>query len=139
MRVEAAEAALALCGVAGLGAQPAGMLSTGQRRLVELARALAGEFTLFLLDEPSSGLDPISSAELDALIRFLSADFGITFVVVTHELQSTYAIADRCILLDARTRTIIAEGTPADLRDRSDNPTVRRFFRRERDPQGEAS
>ena len=114
-------------------------ISGGMKKRAAIARAMALDPVILFLDEPSSGLDPISSAELDALIRFLSADFGITFVVVTHELQSTYAIADRCILLDARTRTIIAEGTPADLRDHSDDPTVRRFFRREREPQGEPS
>ncbi|BDG01524.1 ABC transporter ATP-binding protein [Anaeromyxobacter oryzae] len=111
-------------------------VSGGMKKRAAIARAMALDPFLLFLDEPSSGLDPITSAGLDALIRFLSMDFGITFVVVTHELQSTYAIADRCVLLDARTKTIIAEGKPADLRDHSEDPTVRRFFRREADPQG---
>jgi phospholipid/cholesterol/gamma-HCH transport system ATP-binding protein len=114
-------------------------ISGGMTKRAAIARAMALDPFILFLDEPSSGLDPITSAGLDALIRFLSADFGITFVVVTHELQSTYAIADRCILLDARTRTIIAEGKPAELRDHSENPTVRRFFRREGEPRDGAS
>jgi phospholipid/cholesterol/gamma-HCH transport system ATP-binding protein len=86
------------------------------------------------LDEPSAGLDPITSAGLDRTIRELSKGLGITFVVVTHELQSIYAIADRCVMLDARTKTMIAEGRPADLRDHSENPYVRQFFLRQADP-----
>jgi phospholipid/cholesterol/gamma-HCH transport system ATP-binding protein len=94
---------------------------------------------ILFLDEPSAGLDPITSAGLDALIRELAGNLGITFVVVTHELQSIYAIADRAIMLDAKTRTIIAEGKPAELRDNSDNPWVRQFFLREAEPpQGRA-
>jgi phospholipid/cholesterol/gamma-HCH transport system ATP-binding protein len=71
---------------------------------------------------------------LDALIRGLSRDLGITFVVVTHELSSIFAIADRLIMLDAKTRGIIAEGGPEELRDHSPNPWVRQFFNREADP-----
>ena len=67
-------------------------------------------------------------------IRGLSRDLGITFVVVTHELQSIYAIADRCVMLDTAAGTQIAEGRPADLRDHSDNPTVRQFFLRQAAP-----
>ena len=116
-----------------------GEISGGQKKRAAIARAMALDPFILFLDEPSSGLDPITSAGLDALIRFLSADFGITFVVVTHELQSTFAIADRCIFLDARTKTLIAEGTPAELRDHAEDPTVRRFFRREADPQSGVS
>ena len=86
---------------------------------------------ILFLDEPSAGLDPITSAGLDALIRELAAKFGITFVIVTHELPSIFAIANRVIMLDARTRTIIAEGDPRALRDHAADPWVRRFFNRE--------
>ena len=99
-----------------------------------IARAMALDPCALFLDEPSAGLDPIASAELDRLVRELSRELGITFVVVTHELESVYAIADRCILLDREARAVIAEGKPADLRDHSRDPRVRRFFRRELEP-----
>ena len=80
---------------------------------------------------PSAGLDPITSAGLDALIKQLARDLGTTFVVVTHELQSILAIGDRCIMLDKAAQGMIAEGDPRKLRDESQNPVVRAFFRRE--------
>jgi phospholipid/cholesterol/gamma-HCH transport system ATP-binding protein len=109
-------------------------LSGGMRKRAAIARALALDPGILFLDEPSAGLDPITSAGLDETIRELSHDFGITFVVVTHELQSIYAIADRCIMLDAERKTIIAEGKPADLRDHSKDPYVRQFFLRQAEP-----
>jgi len=108
-------------------------LSGGMQKRAAIARALALDPGILFLDEPSAGLDPITSAGLDATIRTLSRGLGITFVVVTHELQSIYAIADRCIMLDARTKTAIAEGVPADLRDHSKDPYVRQFFLRQAD------
>ena len=96
-----------------------------------IARAMALDPPILFLDEPSAGLDPITSAGLDALIRQLARDLGTTFVVVTHELQSILAIGDRCIMLDKDAKGMIAEGDPRKLRDDSTNPTVRAFFRRE--------
>jgi phospholipid/cholesterol/gamma-HCH transport system ATP-binding protein len=110
-------------------------LSGGMQKRAGIARAMALDPAILFLDEPSAGLDPITSAGLDRLIRSLSRDFGITCVVVTHELQSIFAIADRCIMVDAHRKTIIAEGKPADLRDHSDDPVVRQFFRRQADPE----
>jgi phospholipid/cholesterol/gamma-HCH transport system ATP-binding protein len=86
---------------------------------------------ILFLDEPSAGLDPITSAELDALIKRLAKNLGVTFVVVTHELPSIFAIADRVIMLDSKRRGIVAEGDPRRLRDESADPWVRQFFNRE--------
>jgi phospholipid/cholesterol/gamma-HCH transport system ATP-binding protein len=109
-------------------------LSGGMQKRAGIARAMSLDPGILFLDEPSAGLDPITSAGLDETIRGLSRGLGITFVVVTHELQSIYAIADRCVMLDARTKTMIAEGKPADLRDHSENPYVRQFFLRQAEP-----
>jgi phospholipid/cholesterol/gamma-HCH transport system ATP-binding protein len=106
-------------------------VSGGMQKRAAIARAMAMDPQILFLDEPSAGLDPVSSAELDALIIRLNRSLGVTFVVVTHELPSIFAIADRVIMLDAQTKAIIAEGPPKELRDRSDIPAVRRFFHRE--------
>jgi phospholipid/cholesterol/gamma-HCH transport system ATP-binding protein len=109
-------------------------LSGGMLKRAAIARAMALDPGILFLDEPSAGLDPITSAGLDQTIRGFSRGLGITFIVVTHELQSIYAIADRCIMLDAKSKTIIAQGTPADLRDHSEDPYVRQFFLRQAEP-----
>lgn len=104
-------------------------LSGGMRKRAAIARALALEPSLLFLDEPSSGLDPITSAEIDHLIQTLARVLDIAVVLVTHELGSIDAIVDRCILLDRDSQRIVAAGTPVELRA-SAIPRVRHFFGR---------
>lgn len=105
-------------------------LSGGMRKRAAIARALALDPKILFLDEPSAGLDPITSAQLDELVLELSRSLGITFVIVTHELPSIFAVADRAIMVDRESKTIIADGRPQDLRDKSEHPIVRQFFNR---------
>lgn len=105
-------------------------ISGGMRKRAAIARALALDPKVLFLDEPSAGLDPITSAQLDQLILDLSRTLGITFVIVTHELPSIFAVADRAIVLDRQRKTIVAVGDPKKLRDESDDPWIRQFFNR---------
>jgi len=121
---------LALVGLSEAAGKMPADLSGGMVKRAAIARAMALDPGILFLDEPSAGLDPLTSAGLDATIRSLSRELGITFVVVTHELQSILAIADRCIMLDAEAATAIAEGDPRLLREQSPDPRVRRFLTR---------
>ncbi|MBV9653718.1 MAG: ATP-binding cassette domain-containing protein [Acetobacteraceae bacterium] len=134
-RVAVARVKLGLVGLADAAALMPSEISGGMAKRAGIARAMALDPPLLFLDEPSAGLDPITSAGLDQLILDLRRDLGATFVIVTHELGSILAIADRCIMLDRHAYGdeggIIAEGDPRRLRDESTNPIVRAFFRRQ--------
>lgn len=108
-------------------------LSGGMKKRAAIARAMALEPSILFLDEPSAGLDPLTSAALDDLILRLRDTRGMTFVVVTHELPSIFKIADRCAMFDRARQAMVALGKPAELRDSSADPFVRRFFNRGRD------
>ncbi|MGG5811338.1 ABC transporter ATP-binding protein [Falsiroseomonas sp. CW058] len=130
-RAEVARAKLGLVGLSEAANRLPSQVSGGMLKRAGIARALALDPPVLFLDEPSAGLDPITSAGLDALIRDLARSLGTTFVVVTHELASILAIGDRCIMLDREAKGMIAEGSPQRLHDESTHPTVRAFFRRE--------
>jgi phospholipid/cholesterol/gamma-HCH transport system ATP-binding protein len=123
---------LALVGMENaLGLQPS-ELSGGMRKRAGLARALALDPDVLFFDEPSAGLDPITSSRLDDLILNLRDGLGATIVIVSHELPSLFAIADDGVFLDAATKTAIAHGAPRALRDTCNVPEVAAFMRRER-------
>jgi phospholipid/cholesterol/gamma-HCH transport system ATP-binding protein len=130
-RAEVARAKLGLVGLSEAAGRLPSEVSGGMLKRAGIARALALDPPILFLDEPSAGLDPVTSAGLDALIQDLARSLGTTFVVVTHELASILAIGDRCIMLDRDAQGVIAEGDPRRLRDESTHPTVRGFFRRE--------
>jgi len=126
---------LNLVGLTGSEEKSPSELSGGMIKRAALARAMALDPDILFLDEPSAGLDPITSAELDQLINQLAKSLGVTFVIVTHELNSIYNIADRVIMLDKDTKGIIATGDPEYLRDNSEIPIVQKFFKRQTDDQ----
>lgn len=103
-------------------------ISGGMKKRAGLARAMALNPKILFFDEPSAGLDPVTAAGLDKLIIDINRLMGTTMVVVTHELQSIFNIAHRIIMLDKKSRGIIAEGDPGYLRDHSQNEYVRDFF-----------
>jgi phospholipid/cholesterol/gamma-HCH transport system ATP-binding protein len=105
-------------------------ISGGMKKRAGLARAMALNPEILFFDEPTTGLDPITSAEIDELIIKVNRSLGTTMVIVTHELPSIFHLAKRVIMLDKTAKGIIAEGNPHYLRDHSGNLTVRNFFNR---------
>ncbi len=127
---EIARLKLALVGLKGFEEYYPSEISGGMCKRAGLARALALDPDILFFDEPSAGLDPISSRNLDQLILQLRDSLGATFVIVTHELQSIFAIGDNSVFLDTNTRTMRAQGNPKDLLKNSTDPYVREFLTR---------
>ena len=121
---------LSLVGLAGFEDFYPSEISGGMRKRAGLARAMALDPEILFFDEPSAGLDPISSRRLDELIIELRDSLGTTVVVVTHELPSLFAIGDNSIFLDPESKTMIAEGNPLKILNETDNPKVREFLTR---------
>jgi phospholipid/cholesterol/gamma-HCH transport system ATP-binding protein len=129
-RTETARSKLALVGLEeSMDLYPA-ELSGGMKKRAGLARALALDPKLLFFDEPSSGLDPITSAALDRLLLRLRDSLGTTMVIVSHELASTFSIADEMIMLDGDSMSILAQGDPQTLRDSCEIEIVREFLNR---------
>lgn len=127
---EVASLKLALVGLAGFEDYYPSEISGGMKKRAGLARAMALDPEILFFDEPSAGLDPISSRLLDDLILELRDSLGSTIVVVTHELASIFAIGNNSVFLDAETKTMIAAGHPKMLLEECTNPTVRAFLTR---------
>jgi phospholipid/cholesterol/gamma-HCH transport system ATP-binding protein len=125
---------LALVGLAGYEGYYPSEISGGMVKRASIARAMALDPEVLFLDEPSAGLDPITSRLLDDLILQLRDSLGTTTVIVTHELASIFAVADNAVFLDVATRTLGAIGNPNELRDHSENPRVRQFLNRLANP-----
>ena len=125
-----AEYKLALVGLAGYGDYYPSEISGGMRKRVGVARAMALDPETLFFDEPSAGLDPLSARRLDELILELRDSLGTTMVVITHELDSIFTIADDAVFLDAETKTMLATGNPRELREHSPIAQVRAFLNR---------
>ncbi len=117
-------------GLGGFDAFMPAEISGGMKKRAALARAMALDPAILCFDEPSSGLDPVTSAALDKLIIELNRALGATMIVVTHDLASILTISDRIIMLDRSAKGIIAEGTPDELKNMKDNEAVYNFFNR---------
>jgi phospholipid/cholesterol/gamma-HCH transport system ATP-binding protein len=127
---EVASLKLALVGLAGFEEFYPSEISGGMQKRAALARAIALDPEILFFDEPSAGLDPISSRRLDELILELRDSLGATVVVVTHELASIFTIANNSVFLDAETKTMTATGDPNVLRSDAPDATVRAFLNR---------
>ena len=105
-------------------------LSGGMKKRAGLARAMAMDPTILFFDEPNTGLDPVTSAELDVTVKAINRGMGTTMVIVSHDLASIMSVAHRVIMIDKSQKGIIAEGDPLDLKENSKDPKVVSFFNR---------
>lgn len=121
---------LSLVGLTGFEDYFPSEISGGMQKRAGLARAMALDPEILFFDEPSAGLDPISSRRLDELILQLRESLGTTIVIVSHELASIFTVGDNAIFLDPDSKTIIARGAPRQLRDSTEDPRVRNFLTR---------
>lgn len=121
---------LALVGLKGFEGYYPSEISGGMQRRAGLARAMALDPEILFFDEPSAGLDPISSRLLDDLILELRDSLGATIVIVTHELASIFSVGNNSIFLDAESKTMIASGDPKTLLTETEDPRVKRFLTR---------
>ncbi len=127
---ELASLKLSLVGLAGFDDFYPSEISGGMKKRAGLARALALDPEIVYFDEPSAGLDPISSRNLDDLIIEINRSLGTTIVVVTHELASIFAIGTNSIFLDSMTKSILAKGNPHDILKNPPNREVWEFLTR---------
>lgn len=130
-REEVARAKLGLVDLASAAAKMPSELSGGMQKRAAIARALALDAPIIFLDEPSAGLDPMTSADLDSLIQTLNETLGVTFVIISHELASIFAIAHRFAMIDGKRGGLVEVGDPRVMRDSSSDPLVRKFLNRQ--------
>lgn len=126
-----ARAKLGMVGLGGYDNHLPSEISGGMKKRAGLARAMALDPSVLFFDEPSAGLDPITSAELDHLILRINAGLGTTMVIVSHELASIFSIAHRVVMLDKAQKGVIAMGDPRELVERGEDPRVKAFFLRQ--------
>jgi phospholipid/cholesterol/gamma-HCH transport system ATP-binding protein len=131
MRETIVRVKLAMVGLSGYEGHLPSELSGGMRKRAGIARAMALDPEMLFLDEPFAGLDPITSAGIELLVQKINRGMGTTIVIVSHELEAIFHLAERIVMLDKGKKGIIAEGDPRALKERPPNPYVRHFFNRE--------
>ncbi len=131
LALDLARVKLGMVGLAGYENHLPSEVSGGMKKRAGLARAMALDPAVLFFDEPSAGLDPVTSAELDQLILRINAGLGTSMVIVSHELASIFSIAHRVVMLDKAEKGVIAMGDPRDLSQNSQDPRVRGFFHRQ--------
>ncbi|MGA7829141.1 MAG: ATP-binding cassette domain-containing protein [Geobacteraceae bacterium] len=122
---------LELVGLGSHGKSMPAELSGGMKKRAALARAISLDPEILICDEPSSGLDPVTSAEIENLLRELNEYLGVTLVIITHDMETLTRLSTRCVMLDREAKGIVATGPAEELLHESENPVVRKFFQRQ--------